>query len=147
MVECYVAVIDVDGVLLRIGPEGVLEPRPLGLKVVEVLAGLGYTIHIHTGRPRRDRELVLSALREAGLRLSRVSCLRFRDRPVGEVEWKLLGIQEALESEGCVGEVHDDNPEVLASVRRLVGGGVLHWDDGCGLLYGYTAVPHCRRRL
>jgi hypothetical protein len=147
-VECYVAVIDVDGVLLRQAAAGGWEARRLGIEVVKTLAGMGYSIHIHTGRHPRDRWFVLSILREAGLPLSLVDCIMFReDRRVGEVEWKLWALQEALESEGCVGEIHDDKVEVLEAARRMVSGGVLHWDDSCGLLYGYTGAPQCRRRL
>ncbi len=146
--ECFVAVLDVDGVLLRRGIGGEVEVRRLGVEVARSLAEAGYRLHVHTGRRPGDRGLVLSLLREAGFPLSSTVCLMFRgERGVGEVEWKLSALQEALEREGCVGEIHDDNPEVLEAARRMVGGAVLHWDEYCGLLYGSTAAPQCRRRL
>lgn len=121
-------------------------PRRLGVECLVYLLDSGYSVYIHSGRRRVDAGRLRAALRMAGVPLSRVSGVLLRDRPVAEADWKLYTASEILSREGCIGEAHDDNPYVLAALRRTVAAGVLHEGDSCFTVYGSTAVPWCRER-
>ena len=138
--ECTVAVFDVDGVLLSNQDSA----RPVGVKSLLFLLDAGYRVYIHSGRSRREAGSLRRALREAGIPLSRVAGLLLRDRPVPEVDWKLYSAGLVVDREGCIGEAHDDNPYVLAALRRTVITGVLHEGSSCLVLYGSSIVPWCR---
>ena len=145
MEGCIAAVMDFDGVLARTSTLGAVEPRGLGFEVARSLASAGLKLYVVTGRGPRDRGLVASLLRRGGFPLARLGGIMVNELGVGEVEWKLEAAMEIAGREGCVAEVHDDNEYVLGSLRRLAGGGVLHWDDKCSVVYGVSRAPQCSR--
>jgi hypothetical protein len=146
--ECLVFVFDFDGVLAVNNERGEVVARPAGTEAIREALSLG-VVYILTGRRRAERGLIMSLLAREGVNVARVSIVArgARDRR-SEVDYKSSSLLEILNAEGCVGEVHDDNPYVLEAVRRHVSrGGVLHHERGCEPLYGSTILAACRSSL
>lgn len=138
---CDVFVFDLDGVLIMPSEEGV-KPRRLGISLLNLAIEVGVA-YIFSGRPRSERGEILLHLREGGANVGGVKALLLKPRPgIGEIPWKLEAFEEILSTEGCVGEVHDDNPYVLSALRRRVDYGlVLHYDsDSYEVVYGYSRL-------
>ncbi len=141
-IDCHVYIFDVDGVLVY--PWG--EPRPLGFKALSWALADG-AVYIVSGRPARERGLLTRLLRSISVKPGLIAGYYLRQDPgIGEVEHKLSSVQDILSTEGCILEVHDDNPRVLDSLRRLVTGGlILHYNDNCEAVYGSTRIPYCKQ--
>ena len=136
---CLVFVFDFDGVLAR-GDE----PRELGVRFLAKAVKLGGRVYIVSGRRPRDRGVIRTILKEAGIGLNRLRGLYLREAG-SEEAFKLEVYREIYDREGCIGEIHDDNPEALWPARKLVDHGlILHYDDYCEVLYGYSILDSCR---
>ncbi|GBF09243.1 hypothetical protein apy_09680 [Aeropyrum pernix] len=138
--ECRTVVFDFDGVMAE-GFQGEVRPRPLGVALARRLIGRGYRVYVVSGRPEQERSLIARLLREWCIPLGGVRGIILRRRGVGEVDHKLESIMEVEAREGCVREVHDDNPYVLEALRRRVETLVLHTPNGCEVLKGKPAEP------
>jgi len=139
--ECMVFAFDFDGVIAYPGGE----PRRVGIEALQEALQLG-AVYIVTGRPQADRSVVHSLLRREGIPLSRIRRIILRGGG-GEVWHKLESYRWIVDVEGCLGEVHDDNAEVLYAARRLVQRGtILHFNEHCEPLTGYTVLESCSRR-
>jgi len=138
--DCMVFAFDYDGVLAYPGGE----PRPLGLRALLEALGLG-PVYIVSGRHASDRGEMLALLRREGVPVSRLAGVILRVK--GDEAWhKLEAYRGIVDREGCLGEAHDDNPEILYAARRLVSrGAILHYNDRCEPLIGYTILNSCRR--
>jgi hydroxymethylpyrimidine pyrophosphatase-like HAD family hydrolase len=138
--ECEVIVFDFDGVLAKEG----LEPRPLGVELLKRALEMGFLVYIVSGRGRAEADTVKSFLREIGVNLQRVSFLLRPSHAYSEREWKLQAYERILEKHGCIMEIHDGNPYVLYSARRLnVRTLVLHYDNFCETIRGRTILGKC----
>ena len=145
--QCLVAVFDVDGVLLEADPLGLgVRPRPLGIEALRELLEQGFRVYIVTGRPAGRRGETLYQLRAAGVPVERLAGVLMDEWGVGELASKLRNIERVLEREGCIGEVHDDNPEVLSSVGRRAYALILHGPWGCEELRGHSSSRACGGR-
>ncbi len=139
-VPCPVYIFDFDGVL--IDSEG--EPRRVGVEALRQAAGMG-RVYILSGRPPRDRGKVLGVLRSLGVLAVVEDVILGRGRGVPEEEYKYERALEILSTEGCILEVHDDNPRVLDRLSRLARGGlVLHYNGYCTPVRGHTTIQVCR---
>ncbi len=143
--ECMVFVFDFDGVLAVPLEEGMVAPRARGLEALKEATGMG-VVYVLTGRSVNEKSIITSLLSESGVSLSGVSIItRSTGDSRGEVNYKISAMEDIYGVEGCIGELHDDNPYVLASARRrVIRGGVLHYDDICEPLYGYSVLEACR---
>lgn len=143
--ECMVFVFDFDGVLAVPLEEGMVAPRARGLKALKEATGMG-AVYVLTGRRVNEKSIITSLLSGAGIGLSGVSIItRSTGDSRREVDYKISAMEDIYGIEGCIGELHDDNPYVLASARRrVIRGGVLHYDDICEPLYGYSVLEACR---
>ncbi|BAN89930.1 hypothetical protein [Aeropyrum camini] len=137
---CGVVVFDFDGVLAETSG-GEVRQRPLGVVLARRLIGRGYRVYIVSGRPDREEGLIKRLLREWCIPLAGVRGILLRRSGVGEVDHKLESIMQIEAREGCVGEVHDDNPYVLEALRRRAETLVLHTPQGCEVLKGRPAEP------
>ena len=138
MEECMVFVFDYDGVL---SVEG--EPRRLGVRLLLEALDLDGRVYIVSGRPRYERDVIVRFLREQGVSPSRVRGIILRGRGSEEYH-KLEAYRVVADREGCLGEIHDDNPEALWPARRIVARGlILHYDEYCEPLHGHSILPSC----
>ncbi|MCE4604707.1 MAG: HAD family hydrolase [Aeropyrum sp.] len=140
--ECPAVILDFDGVLAVEGPLGP-EPRRLGLEILAEALSLGLKVYIVSGRREADRPVVERLLAEAGAPAGRLAGVVLRSSRKTEVDHKLDSILRVEAREGCVAEMHDDNPYVLHSVRRHVKAGVLHHGEQCTVLYGVALTSKC----
>ncbi len=137
--ECPVFVFDFDGVLFA---GGIV--RGIGVEALLEAVSIGGVIYIVSGRRRWDRRLIDSVLRSVRVPRSSIRDIIVRDRG-GEVDHKLEAYRVIAYSEDCIGEIHDDNPEALWPARRLVSRGlVLHYNDYCEAIHGYTILSTCK---
>jgi len=144
---CPVAVFDVDGVLVEGDPWLGVRPRRLGVAVLSELLWKGFRVYIVTGRPASRRGETLAHLREAGVPVERLAGLLTDSWGVGEVASKLRNVELVLSREGCIGEVHDDNPSVLEAVGRRAEALVLHGPWGCETVKGQSSSSACSGRV
>ncbi len=140
--DCDVIVFDVDGVLLD--DTG----RSVRLKGVRLLtrAVREYRVYIVTGRSEEDRWIISNMLREHGIEARELAGIFMRPRSsrVDEVTLKIELLNNIIDVEGCIREVHDNNPRVLDAARRLVEGAlVLHYNDQCTSIRGKSLFPEC----
>ncbi|MCE4603272.1 MAG: hypothetical protein F7B18_08830, partial [Desulfurococcales archaeon] len=106
-------------------------------------AGMG-RVYILSGRPPRDRGKVLNVLGDLGLIHLVEDVVLGRERGVPEEEYKYEMALEILSTEGCILEVHDDNPRVLDRLSRLARGAlVLHYNGYCTPIKGSTTIRIC----
>ena len=142
---CEVFIFDFDGVLAKAAEGEAPAPRLLGISLLRTATARGI-VYIYTGRHCRERDLILSLLREWGIRPSRINGILCRSSGVSEVDAKLGHLARVLEVEGCIGEVHDDNPYILSSIRRHTRfhALVLHYDDSCEVIQGRSLLGGCR---
>ncbi len=140
--ECDVYVFDYDGVLVYAGTG---EPRRVGIDALLEATRIGVA-YLVSGRPTHERSIILATLRDAGVPVSKLGGVVLRSR--GSEAWhKLEAYMTIRDREGCIGEIHDDNPEVLYPARRLVERGlILHYDDHCEPLHGYSLLSPCKSR-
>ena len=137
--ECMVFVFDYDGVLSLEGG-----PRRLGVRLLLEALALNGRVYIVSGRPSHEASIITGLLREQGIPASRIRGILLRGRG-SEVHHKLEAYREVESREGCLGEIHDDNPEALWPARRIVERGlILHYDEFCEPIHGYSILPSCR---
>ncbi len=142
-IDCLVAVFDVDGVLLESDWYHGVRPREIGVNVLRELLAKGYRVYIVSGRPEARRGETLDQLRKAGIPIERLAGVMLDRWGVGERASKLRNIEAIMLREGCIGEVHDDNPEVLSSVGRRAHALLLHGPWGCEAVKGHSASTAC----
>ncbi len=136
---CPVFVFDFDGVIVSGG-----ELRARGIKALGEALEMGGRVYIVSGRRPSDRGYIGSVLREAGFSVARLGGLYLRGSG-SEESFKLETYVRIRDLEECIGEIHDDNPEVLWPARRLVEHGlILHYDGHCEAIYGYSILRSCR---
>lgn len=139
-VPCTVYVFDFDGVVVDY--EG--EPRWVGVEALRQAAERGI-VYIVSGRPARDRGKVLRILKDLGLDGLVHGVILGRRRGEPEEEYKYERALELLSSEGCILEIHDDNPRVLDRLSGIPRGGlILHYDNNCTPVKGRTSLPACQ---
>ncbi|MEB3774533.1 MAG: hypothetical protein GSR86_06390 [Desulfurococcales archaeon] len=142
MQDCMVFVFDIDGVLLDREGESI---RSIGVEALRWAVEHG-AVYIISGRSSRDKGFILDLLKSVEVRVGGIEDVLMRvpgDRR-GEVDVKREYLLEVLSREGCILEVHDDNPRVLDASRRIVKGGlVLHYDNTCEAIYGRSIIPAC----
>ncbi|MCE4599498.1 MAG: hypothetical protein F7C81_04800 [Desulfurococcales archaeon] len=139
---CSVIVFDVDGVLMD---ESGSTPRSKGLELLaEAVAG--YRVYIVTGRSEAERGVIVELLRNSGIRVGDLAGILMRPRgdKSSEVALKVRLLNRVIDVEGCILELHDNNPRVLDAARKLVRGAlVLHYNDGCETLKGRSVLGKC----
>jgi hypothetical protein len=139
--ECMVFVFDYDGVIVSEG-----EPRSLGVEALREALSIGGRVYLVTGRRERNVHAIRSLLRSLAIPHQRIAGVITRGKG-SEVSHKLEAYREISDHEGCIGEIHDDNPEALWPARRLVSRGlILHYDNYCEAIYGYSMLRACRER-
>ncbi|MCE4601300.1 MAG: HAD family hydrolase [Desulfurococcales archaeon] len=136
---CPVFVFDFDGVIVS---EGGLRTR--GVEALGEALEMGGRVYIVSGRRPSNRGYIGGILREAGFSVARLGGLYLRESG-SEESFKLETYIRIRDLEGCIGEIHDDNPEALWPARRLVEHGlILHYDEYCEAIYGYSILRSCR---
>ncbi len=134
-----VFVFDYDGVIYD--REGI---RSKGIEALQEAISLAGIIYIVTGRWRKEEKTIRRVLVEAGVSHNKVKRIITRRRG-SEIAHKLEAYTSIIDYEGCIGEIHDDNPEVLWPARRLVTRGlILHHNNECEPIHGYTLLDSCR---
>ncbi len=136
--ECNIIVLDFDGVVVKEN----LEIREIGRRILSEAKRMGLRIYIVTGRHKREVPEIRRILREAGGRA--IDILARPEHGIAERDWKLSAYEEVLDKEGCIAEIHDDNPYVLESARRLgINALVLHSNETCEVIYGKSVFSFC----
>ncbi len=142
--DCSVFVFDFDGVLAASTEGGRIVAREAGISALREALGVG-TVYVLSGRVSQEKWIIKALLSQEGLyRGVKVVTRRPGDKR-SEVDYKLSELLRILEVEGCIGEIHDNNPYVLEAARRhVLRGGILHYDNTCEPLYGFTVLEACR---
>jgi len=143
--ECDVIVFDFDGVLANKD----LRPRSLGVSLLKEAVKRGFSVYIVSGRLKEELHIIKDFLKSINIKPSSLQAIILRTSSnVSEKNWKILTYNRIIDKEGCIAEVHDDNPYVLDSVRRFnINTLVLHLFDHCEILKGRSKLSSCNTKL
>ncbi len=125
-----VCAIDIDGVLVKPGDRYLcasthdylygVEARNAGLEAVSRCRDRGFRVYIVSGRSLRCLESTLGVLESVGVVFDRIY-LRDASRFRSVVEFKVSVVSDLASRFDCV-EVHDDDPDVLRAIKRVLHG-------------------------
>ncbi len=143
-IECDVIVFDFDGVLVDYN----LRPRPLGVSLLKEAVKGGLVVYIVSGRLKDELYTVKNALKDMDIKTNKLKDILLRPSSrLSEKNWKLMAYSRIIDKEGCIAEVHEDNPYVLSSIRKLgIETLVLHVYEGserCEVLKGKPRLFAC----
>ncbi len=143
--ECDVIVFDFDGVLVNED----LRPRHLGVSLLKEAIEKGFSVYIVSGRPKEEIHIIKDFLKNINVRPGSLRAIMLRSSTnISERDWKILAYNKIIDKEGCIAEVHDDNPYVLGSIKKFnVGALVLHLPDRCEILKGRSRLSSCDIRF